>query len=58
MPKLDKEIRGYVKEGVLTNDYLMDNLGRLMNCLRNTNVTIRWLMLHSHTDVRVCGCCE
>ena len=28
-------------------DYVLDNVGRLMNCLRECNTTLRWIMLHT-----------
>ena len=37
----------YLKEGALSEDFVLDNIPRLMTCLRDCNVTIRWLMLHT-----------
>ncbi len=51
VPKLRVEIRNFLKEGVMTQEYVSDNIVKLMNTMRNTNVTIRWLMLHTHIDV-------
>jgi hypothetical protein len=53
LPKLRKEIRDYLKDGVMTPDYVSQNIAKLMNTMRNANVTIRWAMLHSHVDVRI-----
>eukprot|EP00825_Cyclidium_porcatum_P009656 TRINITY_DN14930_c0_g1_i1.p1 TRINITY_DN14930_c0_g1~~TRINITY_DN14930_c0_g1_i1.p1 ORF type:complete len:608 (-),score=99.24 TRINITY_DN14930_c0_g1_i1:421-2244(-) len=36
----------YLIEGVLTEEYILDKLTPIMNCIRDCNVTIRWLMLH------------
>ena len=49
--KLEKAIAKYLKQGLLTDDYLLDNVPKLMACIRDANVTIRWLMLHTHVDV-------
>eukprot|EP00299_Pterocystis_sp_00344_P017522 c8776_g1_i1.p1 GENE.c8776_g1_i1~~c8776_g1_i1.p1 ORF type:complete len:1014 (-),score=293.32 c8776_g1_i1:149-3190(-) len=43
---LCSDLRGFLTEGVLTEDYVLDNIPTLLNCLRQCNVTIRWLMLH------------
>ena len=37
----------YLKEGALTEEYVLDHIPKLMNCLRDCNVTLRWLMLHN-----------
>nr|XP_018671591.1 WASH complex subunit 5 isoform X1 [Ciona intestinalis] len=47
LQKSFKDVDHFLKEGVLTSDYMLDNIPRLMNCLRECNVCIRWLMLHS-----------
>ena len=28
-------------------DYVLDNISRLMSCLRECNTTLRWVMLHT-----------
>ena len=43
----NKTVLGLLKEGTLAEDYVLDHVPRLMNTIRNCNVTIRWLMLHS-----------
>ena len=40
-------MNGYLKEGTLQDDYVLDNVQKLMNCLRECNVTIRWIMMHT-----------
>ena len=45
VPELNKQLQGFLTEGVLTETYALDNIPKLMNCLRDCNVTIRWLML-------------
>lgn len=42
--KLDK----YIIEGQLIEEYALDHTKELMNCLRDANVTLRWLMLHKN----------
>ena len=31
---------------------LLDHTNTLLNCMRNANTTIRWLMLHRTTEVK------
>lgn len=40
-------LRHVLKEGVLTDDYLLDNMQKLMNLIRHANVTLRWMLLHT-----------
>ena len=40
-------MHNYLKEGTLQDDYVLDNVQKLMNCLRECNVTIRWIMMHT-----------
>ncbi len=37
----------YLNEGTLVADYVLDNISRLMGCLRECNTSIKWVMLHS-----------
>ena len=37
----------YLKEGVLREDFVLDNIPKLMNVMRECNVTLRWMMLHT-----------
>lgn len=37
----------FLKEGYLREEMVLDNIPRLLNCLRDCNVAIRWLMLHT-----------
>lgn len=41
------QVHSYLKEGTLQDDYILDNVQKLMNCLRECNVTIRWIMMHT-----------
>lgn len=44
LAKLDK----YIIEGKLIEEFVLDNIKQLMDCLREANVTIRWIMLHKN----------
>jgi len=41
-----KQLTGFLSEGVLTEEFILDNLGKLLACVREANVTLRWVMLH------------
>ncbi|XP_038056716.1 WASH complex subunit 5-like [Patiria miniata] len=45
--QLIKLLRQYLTEGTLTEEFVLDNIPKLMNCLRESNVNLRWLMLHT-----------
>ena len=49
-PALNTELVGLLKEGVLTRDYVLDSVKKLVHTMREANVTLRWLMMHSHDD--------
>lgn len=40
-------IQKLVEEGALTEDQLLDNVQKVLNLVREANVTLRWLMLHT-----------
>eukprot|EP00035_Acanthoeca_spectabilis_P022186 m.442450 g.442450 ORF g.442450 m.442450 type:complete len:1163 (-) comp18809_c0_seq1:1689-5177(-) len=48
VPVLEKQILNLLKEGVLHREYVLDNVPKLVHTMREANVTIRWLMLHTH----------
>ena len=33
----------------MTDEYVTYNLGTMMNCVRDSNVCLRWLILHRNT---------
>ena len=37
----------YLQEGVLKEEFVLDSIPKLMNTMREANVTLRWLMLHN-----------
>ncbi|XP_065176777.1 WASH complex subunit 5-like [Sycon ciliatum] len=45
--QLNKAVDKYLQEGVLIEDFVLDHIPKLMNCLRECNVVIRWLMMHT-----------
>jgi WASH complex subunit strumpellin len=47
-PLLER-ITGLLDEGVLTPEYAVDHVSRLLKVQRDANVTIRWLVLHTQT---------
>ena len=40
------ELKVFLNEGVLQQDYVLDHLTALMNCVRSCNVSLRWRLLH------------
>lgn len=49
VPKLLVEFRSFLSEGVLTQEFVLSNMPSLLSCLRESNVTLRWLLLHYNT---------
>uniref|UniRef100_A0A8C7GG28 WASH complex subunit 5 n=1 Tax=Oncorhynchus kisutch TaxID=8019 RepID=A0A8C7GG28_ONCKI len=47
MEGLRPQIQQLLKEGFLREEIILDNVPKLLNCLRDCNVSIRWLMLHT-----------
>lgn len=48
--KATQELAKYLVEGVLIQDYVLDNMTALLNCARNCNVVLRWRILHGKCD--------
>lgn len=40
------ELKVFLNEGVLQQDYVLDHMTELMNCVRSCNVSLRWRLLH------------
>lgn len=40
-------LQNYLKEGMLRDEFILDNIPRLMTVMRDSNVTLRWIMLHT-----------
>ncbi|XP_063087179.1 WASH complex subunit 5 isoform X2 [Cavia porcellus] len=45
--RVHAQVRQFLKEGYLREEVVLDNIPKLLNCLRDCNVAIRWLMLHT-----------
>ncbi|KAG8515502.1 WASH complex subunit 5, partial [Galemys pyrenaicus] len=45
--RVHAQVQQLLKEGYLREEMVLDNIPRLLNCLRDCNVAIRWLMLHT-----------
>ena len=43
-----ERLSSYVVDGQLLEEYVLDNVKALLECLRDSNVTIRWLLLHNN----------
>jgi WASH complex subunit strumpellin len=48
MEKLIGQLSQVLKEGVLTEEFLLDNMQKLINLIRQSNVTLRWMLLHTN----------
>jgi len=46
LQKVSEQIKSYIIEGQLLEEFVLDRVKELLNCLREANVTIRWIMLH------------
>ena len=40
------ELKVFLNEGVLQQDYVLDHMTELINCVRSCNVSLRWRLLH------------
>lgn len=47
VPLLINKIHQLLKEGTLTDDFVLDNINKILNILLNSNLVIRWLLLHN-----------
>ena len=49
-----KEIKKYLQDGVLQQDYLFSHMNSILSCVRTANVSLRWRLLHRRsTDDKV-----
>ena len=46
---LNKGLNHYLKEGILTEPYILAHSSKLMHHMRECNVSLRWIMLHRTT---------
>ncbi|KAG0609828.1 hypothetical protein M758_7G016900 [Ceratodon purpureus] len=49
VPELLVELRSMLSEGVLTQEFVLSNMATLVACLRDSNIALRWLLLHQNT---------
>ncbi|CAI5779012.1 WASH complex subunit 5 [Podarcis lilfordi] len=45
--RVHTQVQQFLKEGCLREEMVLDNIPKLLNCLRDCNVAIRWMMLHT-----------
>lgn len=45
-------LKNFLLEGLLTDQYVLDNTSALLKCLRECNVAVRWRMMHRRTRER------
>lgn len=43
------DVKRYLVEGILTEQFVIDNIQLLIDCMRKCNVALRWRMLHRRT---------
>lgn len=46
MQDATKRCEDYLLEGQITDEFVLDKVDKLMNCVRDCNITVRWFMLH------------
>jgi WASH complex subunit strumpellin len=44
----NKKLKSYIIEGQLAEEFVLDHIKELLACLRDANVTMRWIMIHRH----------
>ena len=50
---LNPELKGLLQEGTLTEDFVLDHVNsKLLPVLRDSNVTLRWLVLHRTSQIK------
>ncbi|XP_037973203.2 WASH complex subunit 5 [Plutella xylostella] len=47
VPMLLTKTQQVLKEGTLTDDFVLDNINKILNLIINSNFVIRWLLLHN-----------
>lgn len=53
--KLIQQSRSLLKEGTLTEKMVIKNISKVVNLIRECNVTLRWLMLHTSKTTYDCS---
>lgn len=52
IPQLVQSLDKYLVEGVLIDDYCLDNVRPITKLVRHCNVTLRWYLLHRTTTIK------
>eukprot|EP01125_Pyxidicula_operculata_P012814 TRINITY_DN4218_c0_g1_i3.p1 TRINITY_DN4218_c0_g1~~TRINITY_DN4218_c0_g1_i3.p1 ORF type:complete len:1114 (+),score=245.98 TRINITY_DN4218_c0_g1_i3:40-3381(+) len=52
IPKILNQIDLYLQEGTLTEEYILKNRQKLLEWLREANVALRWLILHTRRSTK------
>jgi WASH complex subunit strumpellin len=47
--ELSEKLKKFLYEGLINEDYVLDNINILLNIMRESNVILRWLLLHRTT---------
>lgn len=55
LKKLIQKTRTLLKEFIVTQNFLMKNITKIVNLIRECNVTLRWLMLHTSKTAYDCS---
>lgn len=55
MDKLIQTTRTLLKEGIVTQQMLIKNIIKIVNLIRECNVTLRWMMLHTSKTIYDCS---
>lgn len=47
-----KKCDDFLVEGVMDEEFVLENIKDLMKCLTKSNVTLRWLILHKNSSMK------
>jgi len=49
LTELNQKLKKFLNEGLMNEDYVLDNIGNLLIIMREANVVLRWLILQRTT---------
>ena len=52
MQDATKKCEDFLIEGQIRDEFVLDKVDKLMNCVRECNISVRWLMLHRQTVIK------
>lgn len=55
LKKLIEKTRALLEEGIITQQFLIKNIMKIVNLIRECNVTLRWMMLHTSKTTYDCS---